>query len=289
MKLEGIDALVSKAEEMSRKLEVKRNRLKELQRAGRRLSVKRVREQDVVASLGNLREALQGDVGVAAQMLKALIGDVVIESRQIEGQRSPEMVARFTINAIPAMAVLNRSKSSESDDPTVTMWEFLDDDRWTIPTDGPASLYGVEVSLNPMPKYELHLPQIIAMTTAGSSISLISRALGVGAEVVRDALHLHHTGARPPKRIDGRRRKRKQPETPHVPKYKQLAGEVDRRRKAGEGFDRLARELKVSRATVVRAYDFANRDEAIAAANSGRSPNRPNYRQSDVSKAAEGR
>ncbi len=289
VKLEGIDALVSKAEEMSRKLEVKRNRLKELQRAGRRPSVKRVREQDVVASLGNLREALQGDVGVAAQMLKALIGDVVIESRQIEGRRSPEMVARFTINAIPAMAVLNRSKSSESDDPTVTMWEFLDDDRWTIPTDGPASLRGVEVSLNPIPKYELLLPQIIAMATAGSSISLISRALGVGAEVVRDALHLHHTGARPPKRIDGRRRKRKQPETPHVPKYKQLAGEVDRRRKAGEGFDRLARELKVSRATVVRAYDFANRDEAIAAANSGRSPNRPNYRQSDVSKAAEGR
>jgi len=214
---------------------------------------------------------------------------VVIESRQIEGQRSPEMMARFTINAIPAMAVLNRSKSSELDDPTDTMWEFLDDDRWTIPTDGPASFRGVEVSLNPIPKYELLLPQIAAMTTAGSSISLISRALGVSAEVVRDALHLHHTGARPPKRIDGRRRKRKQPETPHVPKYKQLAGEVDRRRKAGEGFDRLARELKVSRATVVRAYDFANRDEAIAAANSGRSPNRPNYRQSDVSKAAEGR
>jgi len=41
---------------------------------------------------------------------------------------------------------------------------------------------------------------------------------------------------------------------------------VDRRRKAGEGFDRLAREMKVSRGTVLRAYDFANRDEAAAAA-----------------------
>ena len=169
------------------------------------------------------------------------------------------------------------------------MWGFLDADRWTMTTDGPASLRGVEVSLNVIPKYELLLPQIIAMATAGSSISLISRALGVGAEVVRDALHLHHTGERPPTRIDGRRRERKQAETPHVPKYKQLAGEVDRRRKAGEGFDRLARELKVSRATVVRAYDFANRDEAIAAAHSGRPPNRPNYRLGEVSKAAEGR
>jgi hypothetical protein len=103
------------------------------------------------------------------------------------------------------------------------------------------------------------------MATAGSSISLISRALGVGAEVVRDALHLHHTGARPPKRIVGRRRKRKQAKTLYFPKYKQLAVEVDRRRKAGEGFDRLAREMNVSRPTVVRAYDFANRDEAAAA------------------------
>ena len=163
---------------------------------------------------------------------------------------------------------------------------FLDAVRWTIPTDGPASLRGVEVSLNVIPKYELLLPQITAMATAGSSISLISRALGVGAEVVRDALHLHHTGARPPKRIDGRRRKRKQPETPHVPKYKQLAVEVDRRRKAGEGFDRLARELKVSRGTVVRAYDYANRDEAAAAARAGRKPTRPSYKWSEESKMA---
>jgi hypothetical protein len=33
---------------------------------------------------------------------------------------------------------------------------------------------------------------------------------------------------------------------------------------AGEGFDRLAREMKVSRGTILRAYDFANRDEAAA-------------------------
>lgn len=49
-----------------------------------------------------------------------------------------------------------------------------------------------------------------------------------------------------------------------MPRYKQIAAEVDRRRKAGEGFDRLAREMKVSRGTILRAYDFANRDEAAA-------------------------
>ncbi len=59
-----------------------------------------------------------------------------------------------------------------------------------------------------------------------------------------------------------------------------------RRRKAGEGFDRLAREMKVSRGTVVRAYDFANRDEAAAAVREGRKPTRPPYKWSDESTTA---
>jgi hypothetical protein len=40
--------------------------------------VKSVKEKDVVAALGKRRELLQGDVGVAAQVLRALVGDVVI-------------------------------------------------------------------------------------------------------------------------------------------------------------------------------------------------------------------
>ena len=55
----------------------------------------------------------------------------------------------------------------------------------------------------------------------------------------------------------------------------------------GEGFDRLAREMKVSRGTVVRAYDFANRDEAAAAAREGRKPTRPPSKWSEESRAAQ--
>jgi len=58
----------AKAEEMGRQLAAKRERLKELQRAGRRPKVKSVREQDVVAALTQLRDLLQGDVGVAAHL-----------------------------------------------------------------------------------------------------------------------------------------------------------------------------------------------------------------------------
>ena len=110
-----LDAVLAKAEEMGRQLAAKRERLKELQRAGRRPKVKSVREQDVVAALGKLRDLLQGDVGVASQVLKALVGDVVIETRQSEGQEKPQMVARFTINAVPALAVLDRGGASESE------------------------------------------------------------------------------------------------------------------------------------------------------------------------------
>jgi site-specific DNA recombinase len=281
-----LDAVIAKAEEMGRQLAAKRERLKELQRAGQRPKVKSVREQDVVAALGKLRELLQSHVGVAAQILKALVGDVVVDARKVEGKARPEMVARFTINAIPAMALLARGQAGKSDDPTVTMWEFLHGDRWTMPSKEGFPGLDVAVPLRKPPKYEVMLPQIVEMADAGSGVELISRALGIGAEVVRDALQLHRTGKRPPGRVDGRRRQRRQSGQPFVPKYKQIAAEVDHRRKAGEGFDRLAREMKVSRPTVVRAYDFANRDEAAAAAREGRKPTRPPYRWSDEARQA---
>ena len=55
-------------------------------------SVKSVKEKDVVAALGKLRDLLQGDVGVAAQVLKALVGDVILDMRQVEGQAKPKEV-----------------------------------------------------------------------------------------------------------------------------------------------------------------------------------------------------
>jgi hypothetical protein len=148
-------------------------------------------------------------------------------------------------------------------------------------------LRGLEVTvpLRKPPKYEVMLPQIVELAEAGSGIDLISRALGIGAEVVRAALQLYRTGKRPLGRVDGRRRHRRQPGQSFIPKYRKIAAEVDRRRKAGEGFDRLAREMNVSRGTILRAYDFANRDEAAAAAREGRKPPRPPYKWSEEARA----
>jgi len=141
-----LDAVLAKAEEMGRQLAAKRERLKELQRAGRRPKVKSVREQDVVAALGKLRDLLQADVGVAAQVLKALVGDVVIETRQIEGQEKPQMVARFTINAVPALAVLDRGRPTDSDVAPASVWDSIH----SSPTADPATAAGPTEAIIPL-------------------------------------------------------------------------------------------------------------------------------------------
>jgi protein-disulfide isomerase-like protein with CxxC motif len=122
-----LDAVLAKAEEISRQLAAKRERLKELQRSGRRPRVKSVRETDVVAALTRLRELLQGDVGLAAQVLKALVGDVAIETRQVEKKEKPQMVARFSINAVPALAVLDRAACVTSNDLPKDIWAAVCD------------------------------------------------------------------------------------------------------------------------------------------------------------------
>jgi hypothetical protein len=91
----------------------------------RRPRVKSVRETDVVAALTRLCELLQGDVGLAAQVLKALVGDVVLELRQGEGQTEPQMVARFTIHAIPALVVLDRRGAGASDGKSGGPWDAV--------------------------------------------------------------------------------------------------------------------------------------------------------------------
>jgi DNA invertase Pin-like site-specific DNA recombinase len=224
----GLDTIFNKVAELTRQLEAKRAELKEEQRRNRRPPVRSVKEQDVIVALTQLREVLLSDVGRAAPVLQALVGDVVIESKKVEGKKRPEMVAKFTIDGIPALVALDRGKGAGGDDPTVGLWEFLNTDRWIMLGKAPRGCRNVVVPLHRTPKYEVMLLQIVAMSEAGSGIDLISRALGVSAEVVRDALHIHRTGKRPPSRVDGRRRQRRQPGQPFEPKYRQIAAEVDR-------------------------------------------------------------
>ena len=85
----------------------------------------RLQEKDVTAVLTQLRDLLQSDVGLAAPVLKELVGDVVIESRVAEGQSRPQMFARFTIEALPALALIGRVPNPESANSASSLWGYL--------------------------------------------------------------------------------------------------------------------------------------------------------------------
>lgn len=81
----GVDTIFNKVAELSRQLEAKRAELKEEQRRNRRPRVTSVKEKDVVVALAQLREVLFADVGRAAPVLQALVGDVVLNPRRSKG------------------------------------------------------------------------------------------------------------------------------------------------------------------------------------------------------------
>ena len=121
----GLDAIFDKVAEMERELKAKRVELAEQQRLNRRPPVQRIKEKDVTAVLTQLRDLLQSDVGLAAPVLKELVGDVVIESRVAEGHSRPQMFARFTIDALPALALIGREPHPEAVDGASSLWGYL--------------------------------------------------------------------------------------------------------------------------------------------------------------------
>ncbi len=121
----AIRAIIRKVSEMEADLEALRAELVAERRRNQSPPVARIKEKDVLAELNRLRDVLLSDVGAAAPVLKALVGDVVIESRSVEGQSRPEMVARFTIDAVPALAVLNRGAGAGSGE---AVWPYVDID-----------------------------------------------------------------------------------------------------------------------------------------------------------------
>lgn len=54
-----------------------------------------------------------------------VVGDVVLELRQVEGQKKPQIVARFTINAVSALAVLERGRPTDRDVAPVSVWDSV--------------------------------------------------------------------------------------------------------------------------------------------------------------------
>ena len=70
------------------------------------------------------------------------MGDVVIQKQHVDGYENPQMVARFTINAVPAFAVLERGKPTDRDAAPLPVWDSIHSSPIAepAPTAGPAEV-----------------------------------------------------------------------------------------------------------------------------------------------------
>jgi len=109
-------------------------------------------------------------------------------------------------------------------------------------------------------KCDAMLPQIVQMIKAGKSCEAVATAFGISTEAVSNALTVHRAARRLPARIDDKSRHK--PTVPFVAKYKTIAAEVRRRRKAGEVFEQVARAMKASMRTIRAAHAFAMQTQA---------------------------
>ena len=94
-------------------------------------------------------------------------------------------------------------------------------------------------------------------------------ALSISTEAVSNALAVHRAARRSPARIDGQSRHK--PTVPFVAKYKAIAAEVLRRRKAGEVFEQITLAIKASLYTIRTAHAFAMQTKAKVSVAVGRS------------------
>ena len=62
--------------------------------------------------------------------------------QHVDGHENPQMVARFTINAVPALAVLDRGGPTDRDGAPVPVWDsiYASPGAAPAPTAGPAEL-----------------------------------------------------------------------------------------------------------------------------------------------------
>ncbi len=72
-------------------------------------------------------------------MLKELVGDVVIESRVVEGHSRPQMFARFTIDALPALALIGRGPNPEAAQSASSLWGYLREELDVTPASAAGS------------------------------------------------------------------------------------------------------------------------------------------------------
>ena len=232
-----------------------RSRLRDLERGNE--AVAPITTEEVTAAVADLHALLKEDPALAAPVLRALTGPVSVRQTGKPGAKSPDWVAEFAVDLVPAMVALSR----RTERPSSATWEYLSTSGWKSPE-------SCEVRLGFVPAYETLAPVAAPMADAGMSVPAIAAGLGASQYVVRDALVFARHGLRPKVKSPGAYAGvRTGP-----PLYAIHAAEVARLRdRECMAFDHIALALAVSITTVNLAYKHAHRgDPARAEARHGR-------------------
>jgi site-specific DNA recombinase len=256
---------------MFRQIAVLRQEIKELQDRAPKQSRSRsdkvppLTVESVRALLADLREILRADVAVAAPILAALTGPVVVTQEKVDGASESEWVARFSINMAPVMAVLGRKKGC----PTTGTWEYLSTRSWTTGK-------SVAARVRATPRYEEIAAEAGSMASAGASIEAIAHAMKTDWQTAKNAVD-HAKAVGPSSTTAFRLNRRSEPKLDQ----RRTAEVVRLRDEEAWSFRRIAEHLGISAGTVTRVYDRHQHENVQRSAGMGKTPARGRYRHLD--------
>lgn len=246
----------SRVKELQRELNEVRKTLAEAhattQKSVRPITLEWVREQ-----LGRLRDLLQQDIPIAAQVLRRLTGPIKIRQEPIPGKkRGARWIATFTPNILESLLAINADGKTP-----------LKAEAFGTP---PAP---IEVVIEKVPQYERWAPEFLAKKQGGASVAAIAAAHGTTFLTAQQVLHFAETGERP-KFKSGKRTGQGGKQT----RYLEIAKEVARKRDVEKmSFTKIAKHFGVSTATINRAYDHARPESVRRASETGTVPRRGSY------------
>lgn len=192
--------------------------------------------------LENVRALLNRDTAEAAAAIRAITGPISVREEKTSGKTRG---ARWVASFCPQWnSILNQ----------------LANGRTTSPE--PFALGGeqIEVPIEKIPQYELLAEKFKRLESQGSSVASIASAHGISWQYASEILQFAKTGERPKWKAG------KRTGTGSSEKYIEIAEQVVKLRDQRVSFARIAVSLKVSDATVRRAYDYARPAAVVSAA-----------------------
>jgi DNA invertase Pin-like site-specific DNA recombinase len=219
------------------------------------LNAERIKEY-----LGELRSVLNQEPAAVAPVLRSITGQITVEQRNYQGKKKgAEWIATFSPQLINFLAAVAKDRQH----PDSLTLEYLKSRNWMppIPAEVVLPVFAMDEDLR---------AKVLALREH-QTIAMIAATLEIGVTRVRTLLGLPKSPSmcKPRKRDKSQESRRA-----GVPKYQQIASEVQNLRSQGHTWESIVAIIGVSMPTAMRAYDLATRDSSLNDIQEGRRPRR---------------